>query len=156
MDTTNQWWAFVTDLLAGDTPADAERKSGIGRSNFTRWKQGRDVEPEMAVALTRKYGGNVLEALVACGLITQEEARLRRFGLKAALETATDHQLVMAVLRRVGGRDEAGEPTELRTPLDEVDTSGDEDFRRVPPSPLGKVAQVGDVEAEQEGAQETP
>lgn len=116
MSKDNDWWGFVTRLLDGDTPADAERKSGINRSNFTRWKQGREVDPVMAVALTRKYNGNILAALVACGLITSEEAKLREVGLEEALEKATDRQLVVAVLRKIDGRD-AGTVTELDMPL---------------------------------------
>ncbi len=113
----NDCLTFVTRLLDGDTPADAERKSGINRSNFTRWKQGRDVDPVMAVSLTRKYNGNVLEALVACGLITSEEANLRTVGLEEALEKASDRQLVLAVLHKLEERDE-GTVTELVMPLD--------------------------------------
>lgn len=157
MSTENKWWAFVTDLLQGDTPADAERKSGINRSNFTRWKQGREVDPVMAVALTRKYDGNVLEALVACGLITETEAHLQKVGLEEALDAATDRQLVVAVLRKIEERDAAGEHTELDDPLDSSHPAVLEVWGQTPPVDTGRMAaQDGDVEREQEGSQETP
>ncbi|BDD81425.1 hypothetical protein TPB0596_11880 [Tsukamurella pulmonis] len=74
-DTT--WWTYVERLIGTDTAQDAARRAGFDKSAFTRWKKGAKADPEFAVKLARAYGANVLEALVAAGLITDAEAALR-------------------------------------------------------------------------------
>lgn len=53
---------------------DAARKAGFNQSAFTRWKGGAKADPEFVVKFARAFGLNVLEALVAAEVITQEEA----------------------------------------------------------------------------------
>lgn len=100
--SATKWWAYVERLLGDDTPKDAADKAGFSRSNFTRWRDGANAEPLAAVKLARAYHANVVEALVAAGLITDDEAQLKevRVGLREALETAEAQQLADELVAR--------------------------------------------------------
>lgn len=60
--------------MGDDTATKAARKTGISASNFTRWKQGANADPEFVVKVARAYKVNVLRALVEANFITEEEA----------------------------------------------------------------------------------
>lgn len=68
------WARYARALIRGDSYASAARRAGFDKSAFSRWQQGKRPDPVCAVKLARAYGGDVLEALVAAGLITAEEA----------------------------------------------------------------------------------
>lgn len=72
--TTTRWWKYLSELMGEDTATNAAKKTGISASNFTRWKQGANADPEFVVKVARAYHANVLEALVAAEFITEEEA----------------------------------------------------------------------------------
>lgn len=61
-------------LIGNATAKEAAQKSGISASNFTRWKQGANADPEFVVKIARAYDANVLEALVEAEFITADEA----------------------------------------------------------------------------------
>ncbi|WP_066527277.1 hypothetical protein [Corynebacterium bouchesdurhonense] len=73
MESTN-WWNYVEALIGEDTYSEAAAKAGFDKSAFTRWKQGARADADFAVKLARAYEANVLDALVAAGFITPEEA----------------------------------------------------------------------------------
>ena len=60
--------------MGDDTATKAAKKTGISASNFTRWKQGANADPEFVVKVARAYKVNVLRALVEANFITEEEA----------------------------------------------------------------------------------
>lgn len=128
-----KWWGYVLDVIGSDSFTDAANKAGFDKSAFTRWKKGANADPAFAVALARGYGKNVIEALVASGLITDAEANLRIVVSDAAeaLSEATDKQILTELLRRVDGDGSLAHP-ELTTDID------------VPLSPSGGVFEVYD------------
>ena len=60
--------------MGDDTATKAAKKTGISASNFTRWKQGANADPEFVVKVARAYKVNVRRALVEANFITEEEA----------------------------------------------------------------------------------
>lgn len=60
--------------MGDDTATKAAKKTGISASNFTRWKQGANADPEFVVKVARAYKVNVLRALVEANFITEKEA----------------------------------------------------------------------------------
>lgn len=62
--------------MGDDTATKAAKKTGISASNFTRWKQGANADPEFVVKVARAYKVNVLRALVEAEFITEEEAAI--------------------------------------------------------------------------------
>lgn len=77
-------------------------KSGLVQSTLNRQVRSGALTAETVVAVARAYGADVLEALVACGLITRDE--IRAHGIKAALEDALEIELAAEVMRRAEGR----------------------------------------------------
>ena len=112
MDKT-QWWTYVLQVIGDDTQQEAARRCGFDKSNFTRWKNGANAEAAFAVKLARAYGVNVIQALVACGVLTEHEAQLRTV-TEMPRETSarlTDQQLISELARRIDGNPAAWEGT---------------------------------------------
>ena len=66
---STDWWDYVQDVIGDDSYTDAANRAGFDKSAFSRWRKGAKADPAFAVALARGYGANVLEALVAAGLM---------------------------------------------------------------------------------------
>jgi len=90
--------------------------SGINHSTIRRQLIG-EGEPtaQLVVGLARAYNGNVLDALVAAGFITEEEAGSPN--LAAALRDATDLELAQEIVNRSA----AGSATKTLTEPIELD-----------------------------------
>ena len=103
------WWKYAQELIGEDSRIAAARKAGFDKSAFTRWEGGANADPAFVVKLARAYEGNVLHALVASGLITEEEAQTKTVtvGKMEALQEATDGELVGEVLRRLEAASDA-------------------------------------------------
>lgn len=99
------WYDYVLRLKGRDSKRIAARRAGFDGSAFSRWSQGAKADPIFAVKFARAYGGNVLEALIATGLITEVEAGLTRVELTPAeaLAKATPQELVEALHDQMGG-----------------------------------------------------
>jgi hypothetical protein len=71
----DSWPKYVRDLT-GDEPQDSVgRRIGLNGSTINRWRNGsRPGNPAEVAALATAYGGNVLEAFVAAGYLTAEQA----------------------------------------------------------------------------------
>ena len=73
MEST-RWWTYLSEVMGDDTATKAAKKTGISASNFTRWKQGANADPEFVVKVARAYKVNVRRALVEANFIAEEEA----------------------------------------------------------------------------------
>ena len=73
---STRWWNYLSGVMRDDTATKAAKKTGISASNFTRWKQGANADPEFVVKVARAYKVNVLRALVEAEFITEEEAAI--------------------------------------------------------------------------------
>ncbi|MDC7087810.1 helix-turn-helix domain-containing protein [Corynebacterium pseudodiphtheriticum] len=73
---STRWWTYLNGVMGDDTATKAAKKTGISASNFTRWKQGANADPEFVVKVARAYKVNVLRALVEAEFITEEEAAI--------------------------------------------------------------------------------
>ena len=71
----DSWPTYVRELT-GDEPQDSVgRKVGLNGSTINRWRNGsRPGNPAEVAALAVAYGGNVLEAFVAAGYLSAEQA----------------------------------------------------------------------------------
>lgn len=112
------WWQYAERVRneAGETRTQSAERVGINLSNYTRWAAGTLPKPEVAVRFARAYGENVLNALVALGLITEEEASLteRTISKRDFLASLTDVDLATAILDRA----KANEDSMLNAPLE--------------------------------------
>lgn len=69
------WWEYVQQKAQGATQAEIAEKTGIAQSSVARW---RTVSPKSdnAVAFAHAYKRPVLEALIAAGVITEQDAQI--------------------------------------------------------------------------------
>ena len=101
-----EWWNYVQSLIGDDSFKEAADRAGFDKSAFTRWKKGAKADPAFAVALARGYHTNVVEALVAAGLITDGEADMTtiHLGAREALAEASDRSLLEEIANRLESR----------------------------------------------------
>lgn len=95
------WWAYVRQHQGADTNAATGVKIGISGSAVGRWKSSTPDPPQVA-AFARSYGRPVLEAFVAAGYLTPEEAN-ERPSARPSLAQLSDDDLLEEVRRRMQG-----------------------------------------------------
>lgn len=113
---STDWWDYVQDVIGDDSYTDAANRAGFDKSAFSRWRKGAKADPAFAVALARGYGANVLEALVAAGLITSREAGLTvvHAGADDAIRQASGRMLADELARRLSSAETSGGPSVCR------------------------------------------
>ena len=119
MTTTIVHWL---ELMSGETRRSMALRIGQTPSTFNR----NVGTPEVLIAVSRAYGFNPVEALIAGGIVTRDEANA--FGSAAALKDVSEKELLLEMLRRV----EAGGSEELTRPITSDDLedalAGDPDY----------------------------
>lgn len=71
---TSRWWQYVTEVGQGDSQAQLARRTGLSSATVSRW-QASDPQPRSVAAFAVAYGRPVLEAFVAAGFLTEDQAR---------------------------------------------------------------------------------
>lgn len=110
------WWRYVRKHSNGETNTTIGRKVGISGSSVGRWDKSRP-DPAQAAAFARAYNRPVLEAFIAAGFLTPEEAS-ERPSAPPSLTSLTDDDLLKEVAKRMregGSSANTGEPQE-KTP----------------------------------------
>ncbi|MGI5274679.1 helix-turn-helix domain-containing protein [Nonomuraea sp. CA-218870] len=94
-----RWWDYVSRVAgATATPSEIARRVGLTPSSVTRW-QISTPKPETAAAFARAYGRPVIEALIAAGVVTAEEAGVRE--VAADLSSIPIDDLLAEIRKRV-------------------------------------------------------
>ena len=115
MDTL-EWLSAVSQ---GDSRNMVATKAGLYAATLNKQVARGHLSPEVVVAIARAYDVPVLDGLVVCGLITEDEAHLRdRLSLPAALKEASAAELLREVLERVDHEGSLAHP-DLASPLDD-------------------------------------
>jgi transcriptional regulator with XRE-family HTH domain len=69
------WPEYVRRLSRGDNQVAIEARTSIDQGTVSRWLRGKtSPSPAQAAKFAQSYDGNVLEAFVAAGFLTAEEA----------------------------------------------------------------------------------
>lgn len=101
------WWEYVSKMTPGDTNDTIARAAGVTAPTVSRWKTF-TPRPEAVAAFARAYGRPVLEAFVAAGFLTPEEAS-EIPSAPPSLASLDDDELLAEVRRRMqGGQSDAG------------------------------------------------
>lgn len=117
------WWMYVRKHCGGDTNTRIAELVGITPSSVGRWGKGSKPDPSQAAAFARAYGRPVLEAFIAAGFLTPEEAR-ETPSAPPTLASLDDDELLAEVRRRMqGGQSDAGTAEAEKSP-DEVEAAG--------------------------------
>jgi len=69
-----KWWQYVQDVSDGAQQSEIARRLRVDQSTVSRWKGGVPGKPENVVRFAREYRRPVLEAFVAAGFLTTEDA----------------------------------------------------------------------------------
>ncbi|WP_326643036.1 hypothetical protein OG884_06185 [Streptosporangium sp. NBC_01755] len=99
------WWKYVQRIAETHSPSEISRRTGIGQSSIGRWDSS-SPKPESVAAFARAYGRPVVEAFIAAGFLTAEEAQAAP-PPKDAAELPTDdlakevHRLTGVLARRL-------------------------------------------------------
>jgi len=98
-----EWSAFVRRVSGGKNQLEIAAKTGLAQTNIGRWLRGESVLPkaQSVVAFARAYGQSPIEALVAAGFITAEEAGVKVRKTRPNLSEYTEEELLEDLRRRV-------------------------------------------------------
>ena len=109
------WWAYVQAHSLNATHAKIAEAVGITAPSVSRWGKGSNPDPAQAAAFARAYNRPVLEAFIAAGFLSPEEAG-EKPSAPPSLASLGDDELIAEVVRRMrrGGRDDR--PPMSRTP----------------------------------------
>lgn len=104
MTSAQHWANFVRDITHGDMQTVIAQRSGIHQTTISRWLNGEStrMRAETIVQLARSYDANVLEALIAAGVITPTEAGVAARA-RVDVSTIATSTLLREVSRRTQG-----------------------------------------------------
>ena len=98
------WAEYVQRLTPGKTQAEIAALAGIAQTGVSRWLSGQSApRVDSVIRLARNLGRSPIEALVAAGYLTAEEAGIRPDLHISIREFATD-ELLAEIRRRVSDR----------------------------------------------------
>lgn len=98
---TTKWWEYIERGLTatGLTQSALADAVGVNRSSASGWKNGSAPKPATVVAVAEAFGSPISEALVAAGLMTEEELGVNR--TIPDIELLSDDQLLAELNRRL-------------------------------------------------------
>lgn len=110
------WSEYVARISGDDQGRDFEDKTGLDGSTLSRWKKGDagGLRADKVTAFARGYHVPVLEAFIAAGFLTPEEAEERPTAAPA-INSLSDDQLVDEIRRRLRERGGHGGDTATKT-----------------------------------------
>lgn len=119
------WWTYVREVAGEETNSAIGLKVGVTGSSVGRWATGSLPDPGAAARFAREYHRPVLEAFVAAGYLTPEEAQ-QRPAERHPITAYDDRDLVDEIYRRLArARTQEDEPDAKRY-AGEKTTSGDD------------------------------
>lgn len=70
------WVTYLQRITDGARQVEIAKRTGLNQANLSRWMRGETVPTDAAVVahFAECYGANVLEALIAAGMLTPEQA----------------------------------------------------------------------------------
>lgn len=107
------WWSYVQRISEGAPNVRIAEMTGVSPSSISRWRAG-GVDAATAASFARGFGRPVLEAFIAAGFLTPDEAGQRPASAPSLTEL-DDDDLLKEVGRRMregGSSASTGEPGE--------------------------------------------
>lgn len=112
------WWSYVVRVAGTESPKQMSEQTGLDGPSFSKWKGGHVPKPAIVATFARAYERPVLEAFVAAGFLTAEEAN-EQPSAPPSVRALTDNELVEEIRYRLdlaealratvaGGEEQAG------------------------------------------------
>jgi len=92
------WWQYVEQTAPGRTQEQIARQVGVSAATITRWRAS-EPKPANVAAFARAYSRPVLEAFVAAGFLTPEDAAIQVTVTR--YEDPSDDELIELITRRL-------------------------------------------------------
>jgi transcriptional regulator with XRE-family HTH domain len=128
-------WSRYVRALTRDEPQEAVgRRVGLNGSTINRWRNGsRPGKPAEVAALAVAYDGNVLEAFVAAGYLTPEQAGIPPRS-RPDWGAVTNEELLEQVAARLEAPLSAtgGSPAVAMAAHEDVSITGEQEARNEP------------------------
>ena len=125
------WWTYVADASGTESPKEMSARTGIDGPNFSRWKAGHVPKVDLVAKFARAYRRPVLEAFIAAGFLTEDEAKVRPAAAPDYSQLSNDKLLELVRSRMQdegGGEGDAGSTPQTSPPApDPADQSGQVD-----------------------------
>lgn len=97
------WWAYVQTWCGQDNPTDIGRKIGIAGPTVHRWNRS-EPKPDSVRAFADAYGRPVIEAFIAAGFLTPEQAAATV--ILQGVDSITDEQILAELGARLAAQRE--------------------------------------------------
>lgn len=94
------WWQYVERVADTRRQRDIAERTHIDATNISRWKSGQNPRPDMVAQFARAYRRPVLEAFIAAGFLTADEAG-EIPSTPPSFDDITDEQLIAELTRRL-------------------------------------------------------
>ncbi|MDB5716464.1 MAG: family transcriptional regulator [Sphingomonadales bacterium] len=131
------WKAFVNETRGNDLQKDVAAKTGVNASTVSRWlSSGEPGTADNVIAFARAYKVEPLGALIAAGMLTEDEAKARPARRPDLTKFTNDELLELVHSRMQGGSGEHADSSATNTEAGES-------------RPLRAVASGGDMTPEQ-------
>lgn len=155
------WSEYVRSHVGPDINRVVSQKVDVTEPTVSRWKKGtQGVDATAAARFARAYNRPVLEAFVAAGFLTAEEARARPSAAPDYTRLTNDELLDLVRSRMTEGGGAHGDAAPMNEPTVEPDerTGWDEPYVRkaARDSPSAGKAQRRELEDLGEESQATP
>jgi transcriptional regulator with XRE-family HTH domain len=93
------WWDYVSRITKGDSQTAIAERTGLSQGGISGWRT-KAPKPETVAAFARGYDRPVLEAFVAAGFLTAEEAQMTK--PEPILADVPSGELLSELGRRLG------------------------------------------------------
>lgn len=97
----NEWSEYVKRVAAGMTQVQIAERTNLAQSAISRWLRGDTETPraEYVVDFARSFSRNPIEALIAAGYVTADEAGAR-LDIKTPLREYSNYELAQELALR--------------------------------------------------------
>lgn len=107
------WWQWFADTAGTADGATIAEAAGVSEPQVSRWRRGTNrPDADKVVRFARYFGKPALEALVAAGYITADDAH-KTVTVERPVSEFSDDELIEEVRRRMRSVDGAQEGTGL-------------------------------------------
>ncbi|TXH19370.1 MAG: XRE family transcriptional regulator [Mycobacterium sp.] len=97
------WWEYVVRIAKTEVQKKMAADTGISETAFSRWKNGTNKpEAPHVITFARAYGRPAVEALVAAGILSADDAG-QAIEIHRGVDDFTDSELLEAIGLRMKG-----------------------------------------------------
>ena len=94
------WWEYVTEIAGTENQSEIARRVGLAQPSVNRWRTS-IPKSENVISFAKAFGRPPLEALLAAGLVSDEDVDLTLIPARATLSDVPTDDLLAEIRRRI-------------------------------------------------------